>query len=65
MMVYAWLPDARVGLVAVTVKSKVPSFVGIPVSLPSAPSVSPSGRSPEATAKVNGPGGPDAVTTSS
>ena len=40
--------------VAVTVKTKEPAAVGVPVSEPSAPSVRPGGTAPSVTFQVNG-----------
>jgi hypothetical protein len=48
-------------LAAVTVKANVPTAVGVPVNAPEGLRVSPGGSAPAVTAKVYGPGGPDAV----
>src|SRR5207253_1931287 len=58
--VYARLPLSFAPFVAVTVNGNIPAAVGVPVSAPLLLRLSPS-RFPEATAKVNGPAGPDAV----
>jgi hypothetical protein len=60
--VYTRLPDKFALFVAVMAKSKEPAFVGIPKRAPEVLfRLSPGGRAPEVTAKVYGPGGPDAV----
>ena len=49
------------GPVAVTAKVEVPATDGVPARTPPEESVSPAGSAPEATAKVYGPAGPEAV----
>ena len=42
-------------------KLAVPAAVGVPERVPELLRLSPAGRSPEVTANVNDPGGPDAL----